>query len=339
MGFSAGRDMSEQIQSAATAPARTPISAVPFLAEGAILVAAVAAYLAFPDSLGVLTRIIIMMMFVLSIDLVLGYAGIATLGQAAMYGTGAYAAGLCAVYVVADPLVGLVVGAAAGAAIAFISGLMLMRVHGLTLLMMSIAVAQICQEIANKAGVITGGADGLTGIAVNPLLGLFEFDLVGRTAYWYAFAVFAGVFLFLRMLVASPLGLTAMGIRESSARMAAIGTPVYWRLVVIYIIGGAISGIAGAMSAQVTELVSLDVYSFVLSAEAVLMLILGGTGRLYGAVLGTAIFMGVQYLATAADAFTWLFVIGGMVLVVVFFIPKGMLDLPVALQRLWKGAM
>jgi branched-chain amino acid transport system permease protein len=120
--------------------------------------------------------------------------------------------------------------------------------------------------------------------------------------------------------------------------MAAIGTPVYWRLIVIYVIGGAISGIAGAMSAQVTELVSLDVYSFVLSAEAVLMLILGGAGRLYGAVLGTAIFMGVQYFATAADAFTWLFVIGVMVLVVVFFIPKGMLDLPLALRRLWKRA-
>jgi branched-chain amino acid transport system permease protein len=332
--------MADQAQLAPAAPARTRPRRLtpPFLAEGVMILAAVAAYFAFPDSLGMLTRIIIMMMFVLSIDLVLGYAGIATLGQAAMYGTGAYAAGLCAVYVMADPLVGLAVGAAAGAAIAFLSGLMLMRVHGLTLLMMSIAVAQICQEIANKAGWLTGGADGLSGIAVNPLFGRFEFDLVGQTAYWYTFAIFFCVFLFLRMLVASPLGLSAMGIRESAARMAAIGTPVYWRLIVIYVIGGAISGIAGAMSAQVTELVSLDVYSFVLSAEAVLMLILGGAGRLYGAVLGTAIFMGVQYFATAADAFTWLFVIGVMVLVVVFFIPKGMLDLPLALRRLWKRA-
>lgn len=332
--------MGDQVPSATAVPVqvRRQIFAVPFLAESAIVVMAVAAYFAFPDSLGVLTRIMIMMMFVLSIDLVLGYAGIATLGQAAMYGTGAYAAGLFAVYVAADPLAGLVVGAAAGAVIALLSGLMLMRVHGLTLLMMSIAVAQICQEIANKAGSITGGADGLSGIVMNPLLGRFEFDLVGHTAYWYAFAVLVVIFLFLRVLVASPLGLSAMGIRESSARMAAIGTPVYWRLIIIYSIGGAISGIAGAMSAQVTELVSLDVYSFVLSAEAVLMLILGGAGRLYGAVLGTAIFMGVQYLATAADAFTWLFVIGVMVLVVVFFIPKGMLDLPVALRRLWKRA-
>jgi branched-chain amino acid transport system permease protein len=320
----------------ASAPTRARLRAIPFLPEGAMLVAAVAAHFLFPDNLGLLTRILIMMMFVLSIDLVLGYAGVATLGQATMYGSGAYAAGLFAVYIGGDPLAGLVVGAAAGAAIAFLSGLMLMRVHGLTLLVMSIAIAQVCQEIANKARPVTGGADGLSGITVNPLLGHFEFDLVGHTAYWYALAVLACVFLFLRMLAASPLGLSARGIRESAARMTAIGTPVYWRLVMIYTIGGAIAGIAGAMSAQVTELVSLESYGFVLSAEAVLMLILGGAGRLYGAILGTAIFMGVQHLAAAADAFTWLFVIGIMVLLVVFFVPKGLLEVPVALRRLWR---
>jgi branched-chain amino acid transport system permease protein len=323
---------------AGCAQARARLAAVPFVAEGAMLAAAIAAHFLFPDNLGLLTRILIMMTFVLSIDLVLGYAGVATLGQAAMYGTGAYAAGLFAVHVGADPLLGLAVGAVAGAAIAFVSGLMLMRVHGLTLLVMTIATAQICQEIANKARPVTGGADGLSGITVGPLLGRFEFDLVGHTAYWYALAVLVCVFMFLRMLVASPLGLSARGIRESAKRMTAIGTPVYWRLVVIYTIGGAISGIAGALSAQVTELVSLEAYGFVLSAEAVLMLILGGAGRLYGAILGTLIFMSIQHLAAAADAFTWLFVIGVMVLTVVFFVPRGLLELPVALRQLWRSA-
>jgi branched-chain amino acid transport system permease protein len=315
---------------------RPRLLAMPFLGEGVILAAAVAAYFLFPDTLGLLTRILIMMIFVLSIDLVLGYAGIATLGQATMYGTGAYAAGLFAIHVGADPLAGIVVGAVAGAAIALVSGMMLLRTHGLTLLVMTIAVAQVCQEIANKARPVTGGADGLSGISVGPLLGRFEFDLIGQTAYWYALAVLACVLLFLRMLVASPLGLSARGIRESSERMAAIGTPVHLRLVLIYTIGGAISGIAGALSAQVTELVSLEVFSFVLSAEAVLMLILGGAGRLYGAILGTAIFMSVQHVAAAADPFTWLSVIGTMVLVVVFFVPQGLLQVPVALSRLWK---
>lgn len=309
---------------------------VPYLPEAAILAAAIAAFFVFPDNLGLLTRILTMTVFVLSIDVVLGYAGVATLGQAALYGSGAYAAGLFALHVAADPLLGLAAGAVAGAAMAFVSGLMLMRMHGLTLLVVSIAVAQVCQEIANKARPVTGGADGLSGITVDPLLGRFEFDLVGRTAYWYALAVLIAVFLFLRMLVASPLGLSARGIRESAARMAALGAPVRRRLVTIYTIGGAIAGMAGALSAQVTELVSLEVFSFELSAEAVLMLVLGGSGRLYGAIVGTVIFMGLRHVASTADPYTWLSVIGILVLAVVFLVPKGLLDVPVALGRLWR---
>lgn len=317
-------------------PARTiaGIRGIPFLAEALLLAAAIAAFFLFPDSLAILTRMLIMMIFVLSIDWVLGYAGVATLGQSAMYGAGAYAAGLVAVHVSGNPFLGLVAGIAAGAVVALVSGLALLRVHGLTLLVMSIAVAQICQEIANQARPITGGADGLSGVTVDPLFGRFEFDLVGQTAFGYALAVLAAVLLFLRMLVASPLGLSATGIRESARRMAAIGTPVHRRLVVIYTIGGAIAGLAGALSAQVTELVSLEVFSFVLSAEAVVMLVLGGAGRLYGALLGTLVFMGLQHVASAADPYTWLSAIGLLILAVVFFLPKGLLELPRALAGL-----
>lgn len=315
---------------------RRGLFGVPHLAEALVIAAAVAAFFLFPYNLGFLTRILVMMIFVLSIDLILGYAGIATLGQAAMYGTGAYAAGLLAIHVTASPLLGLVAGAAAGAAIALVSGLALMRMHGLTLLVMTIAVAQVCQEIANKARGITGGADGLTGIVMDPLPGGFEFDFIGQTAYWYALAVLVLVFLFLRLVTAAPIGLAARGIHESPARMAAIGTPVYWRLVTLYTIGGAIAGIAGALSAQVTALVSLESYSFVLSAEAMLMLILGGAGRLWGAILGTLTFMLVHHFAAAIDPYNWLFVIGALVLAVVFFMPTGLLDLPAALARLWR---
>lgn len=297
---------------------------VPLIGEAVLLAVAAAAFFLFPYDLGFLTRILIMMIFVLSLDLVLGYAGIATLGHAALYGSGAYAAGLFAVHVSGDPLLGLGAGAAAGAAMAFVSGLVLMRAHGLTLLMLSIAVAQICQEIANKARPVTGGADGLRGIRMEPVLGLFEFDFVGQTGYWYALAVLSLVVLVLKRVTASPFGLSARGIQESRQRMTAIGTPVYWRLVAVYTLGGAIAGIAGALAAQVTALVSLEVYSFSLSAEALIMLILGGTGRLYGAIIGTAIFMIVHHVAAAVDPFNWLFIIGGMVLAVVFFLPSGL---------------
>ena len=304
------------------------------LAIGLVAAVGVGLFFAFPYDLGFLTRILIMIVFVLSLDLVLGYAGIATLGQAALYGSGAYAAGLFAVHVSGAPLPGLVVGAAAGAAVALVSGLILMRAHGLTLIMLSIAVAEVLQEIANKARDLTGGADGLRGIRMEPLFGAFEFDFIGRTGYWYALAVLIAVLAFLRVVVRSPFGLAARGIHESPARMRAIGVSVHGRLVAIYTLAGAIAGIAGALAAQVTQLVSLEVYAFEHSAEAVIMLVLGGAGRLWGAVIGVALFMTVEHLAAAVDPFNWLFLIGALVLAVVFFVPSGLLALPRALTDL-----
>ena len=302
-----------------------------------LLVAAVAMFFLFPFNLAFLTRIVIMVVLVLSIDLVLGYAGIPTLGQAAMYGAGAYAAGLFAIHVWADPLAGLVVGAVAGAGLALLSGLVLMRTQGLTLIMLTIAVAQICAEFANRARDLTGGADGLRGIRMQPVLGLFEFDFIGKTGYWYALAVAIVVFALLMRLVRSPFGLSLRGIHESPERMEAIGASVYWRRVTAYVIGGAIAGTAGALTAQITQLVSLETFAFALSAEALIMLILGGTGRLYGAVIGTFVFMWVHHTAAANDPFNWLFVIGALVLAVVFFLPKGLISAPVALTRIVKG--
>lgn len=302
-----------------------------------IAIAAVAAFYAFPYNLAFLTRIVIMVILVLSIDLILGYAGIATLGQAAMYGAGAYAAGLFAIHIWADPVTGLAIGALAGATLAAVSGLVLMRTHGLTLIMLTIALAQICSEIANRFRDVTGGADGLRGIRMQPVFGIWEFDFIGVTGYWYACGAAAVVLVFLAIIVRSPFGLSLRGIQESPARMEAIGTPVYARRLLAYTIGGGIAGIAGALTAQITQLVSLETFSFTLSAEALIMLILGGTGRLYGALLGTIIFMVVHHTAAANDPFNWLFVIGAMVLAVVFFLPKGLVALPKGLSDLFKG--
>lgn len=299
-----------------------------------LALAAWGASLLFPYNLAFLTRIVILIVLVLSLDLVLGIAGIATLGQAAMYGAGAYAAGLFAIHVWADPVAGLLVGAAAGATLALISGLVLMRTQGLTLIMLTIAFAQICQEVANKARDVTGGADGLRGIRTGPVLGVWEFDFIGITGYWYAVAVAILVFAVLKVLLASPFGLSLRGIHESPDRMSAIGVPVYRRRVVAYAIGGGVAGIAGALAAQITMLVSLESLSFALSAEALIMLVLGGTGRLWGAVLGVVVFMTVEHAAAANDPFNWLFVIGALVMIVVFVLPRGLLALPPALLRL-----
>ncbi len=304
------------------------------LPDALLIALAVGAFFLFPYDLAFLTRIAIMAILVLSIDLILGLGGIVTLGQAALYGSGAYAAGLFAVHVSGDPLLGLLAGMGAGAAIALISGLLLMRAEGLTLIMLSIAVAQVLYELANRARDWTGGADGMRGIRMQPILGIWRFDFIGQTGYIYVVTVLFAVLFALKVLKASPLGLMARGIHESPARMRAIGAPVYQRRLILYTIGGAIAGIAGALAAQITQLVSLEVFSFTLSAEAVIMLILGGAGRLYGAVLGTVIFMAVHHLAASVDPFHWLFLIGALVLGVVFFVPKGLMGLPPALKRL-----
>jgi branched-chain amino acid transport system permease protein len=287
---------------------------------------AFAAFFLFPYDLGFLTRILIMMIFVLSLDFILGYAGIVSLGHAALYGTGAYVAGLLSIHVWNEPLAGLVAGGLAGGVVALVAGLMLMRMHGLTLIMSTIAVALILQEIASKARPVTGGVDGLTGISLGPIAGVFEFDFTGRIGYWYAFAVLVLTFYILRKIVASPFGFTLRGIKESPTRMKSLGTDVYRKLLIAYIVGGIVAGVAGALAAQITSVVSTEVYNFALSADVVVMLILGGIGRLYGAIVGTIVFMLVHHIAATIDPFNWLFVIGALVLAVVFIVPNGLVS-------------
>ena len=305
--------------------------ALPF---AVMLVVAVAAYYAFPYNLAFLTRIVFTMILVLSLDLLLGVTGIDTLGQAALYGSGAYAAGLFAIHVWNDPLSGLAVGALAGATVAFVSGLFLLRAHGLTLLMLTIAVAEVLKELANKLDWITGGTDGLGGIQMGPVLGLWDFDFIGQTGYIYAVSVLFVVAAVLSVVTGSPFGLSLRGIKDSPARMRAIGTPVGRRKLAAYVLAGAVAGIAGALAAQSTALVSLSVYDFQLSAEAVLMLVLGGTGRLWGALIGTAVFMTVHEVAASVNPFNWLFVIGFLVLGVVYAAPRGLIGLPEELRQI-----
>src|SRR4051794_27055797 len=171
-----------------------------------------------------------MILFALSLDLVLGYAGIVTLGHSAFFGVGAYAAGIYAARVSGEPLSGLLVGAMAAAAVGWTSGLVILRTQGLTLLMLTLAITALLAEAANKARFITGGADGLQGVDINPILGTFRFDMIGRTAYLYCLAVLFLVWLFARRLVHSSFGRSLVGIRENTARMHAIGSPVRRRL-------------------------------------------------------------------------------------------------------------
>lgn len=301
----------------AASPRCAPAWRAPLL----MLALGLAACLLLPDQQGLLTRIFIMGLFVLSLDLVVGIAGLATLGHAAMFGVGAYAAGVFALRVVPDPLLGLAVGVLAGAVLAAATGAFLLRYQGFTFLMLTVAVAQMVLSLAHKARDWTGGDDGLSGYVMGPLLGQFPFDLEGRLAALYALAVLVVCFYVARRLVDSPFGMAVRGIHENRARMAALGTPVYRRLWGMYAAAGALAGAAGALSAQTTAVVGLDSLSFSLSAEALVMLILGGAGRLSGALVGAAVFLVLHHTAASINPYHWLFVVGGLLMLVVLVSP------------------
>ncbi|HEX6843066.1 MAG TPA: branched-chain amino acid ABC transporter permease, partial [Stellaceae bacterium] len=248
--------------------------------------AAAGAFFLFPDYLALGSQILISILFALSLDLILGYAGIVTLGHAAFFGAGAYTAGLLAAHGWGEPLSGLVVAALVSGLLGLVSGAIILRTRALTLLMLTLVIAVMLQEAANKAGSVTGGADGLQGMNVSPVLSLFRFDLYGRVAYLYSLAVLFLGWLAARRLVHSPFGRSLTGIRENEARMHAIGSPVFRRRLTIYVIAAALAGIAGALLAQTTQFVALEVLSFERSGAVLIMLILGGVGRLYGAFIG-----------------------------------------------------
>lgn len=309
-------------ETAAAAPGKPPRdlgwAGVPVTAA-----AGLAAFWLFPEDLGLLTRIAATALYVLSLDLVLGYGGIATLGQAALFGAGAYAAGIAAVNWIDEPLALLAIGGAAGGLVALATGALILHARGLTLLMLTIAVTQIVQELANKARGWTGGSDGLSGIDPAPLLGLFRFDMVGRTSYLFALAVLVAGLLVARRIVRSPFGLACRGVKEDPLRVSALGGSPRAYLVALYAVAGVFAGVAGALTAVTSGIVGLDSVSFSWSAEALVMLVLGGTGRLYGAVIGTVAFMAIHHILAATDPFHWMLFIGLFLMAVVLFLPGG----------------
>ena len=289
--------------------------------------AAIAAYFAFPGYLPLIAQILATILFALSTDLVLGYAGIVTLGQAAFFGTGAYTSGILAAHGWGEPVTGLLAAAAAAATIGFISGLVVLRSSGLTLLMQTLVVAALLREAANKASAVTGGDDGLQGMQVWPIFGHFEFGLFGRTAFFYCLAVLFLCWLAVRRLVHSPFGRSLTGIRENVARMHAIGAPVSRRLLTVYTISAALAGVSGALIAQTTGFVGLDSLSLERSGAVLIMLIIGGVGQLYGAFIGVPLYMIAQDRFSSIEPVYWYFWIGLLMVLLVTFARGGVLGL------------
>lgn len=297
---------------------------LPFVAawkQCAVIAAiALAAYFLFPNYLSLMSRIAILSIVVVSLDLVVGYAGLATLGHVAFFGIGAYATANVAIHLTGNPFLGLIAGALAGGLAAGFSGLFILRYQGFAFLMLTVAVAQVFQSIGAKLTRYTGGDDGLSGFTITPIFG-FSFDMQGRVAYIYSAAGLLLCYWIAKRVVSSPFGLSVMGINQCRTRMYAMGTAVTPQLWKMYVLAGAMAGFAGALSAQTNGIVGLDSLSFELSAEILVMLILGGSGRLYGAIIGATVFIVLHHTASSIDPYNWLFVIGVMLMLAVL-VPK-----------------
>lgn len=308
---------------------------IPFARElgGALAIAAVGAlgYFLFPDDLAFLTRLIGITFLVLSLDLVTGYCGIATLGHAAQFGVGAYAVGIACVRGITDPLALLGIGAVAGLLMGLISGALIARFRALPQLVLSIAVGQLVAALANKLQWLTGGSDGLSGVEPGKIFGVFNFDMYSRTAYLFSLAVLLIVFVVLQRIVNSPFGLMCRGIKDDDLRAKMIGVAVYPRLVVMYGISGAVAGIGGALTGISTGVVGLDSVSFERSAEVLVMLVLGGAGHLWGALAGAVIFQIFEHIVAAANPFHWMTLVGLLLILIVIFAPRGLIEPVLAL--------
>lgn len=277
-----------------------------------------------PNYLSLASQIAITALFALSLDLILGYAGLVSLGHAAFFGVGAYAAGLLSKHYLGEPLTGLLAAGIAAGLLGYALSHIIVRFRHLALIMLTLGFGLLLHEAANSASELTGGADGLQGIKVGTLFG-FKFDMFGRTAYAYSLAVLFICFLVARRIIHSPFGLALRGIRENATRMPAIGAPSRAHLRKAYTIAAVMAGIAGALLTHTTSTVSLEVLSFGRSADVLVILILGGAGRLYGGLIGAIIYMVARDQFSGINPQYWYFWIGLLLVVVVTFLPNGIL--------------
>ncbi|MBN8963755.1 MAG: branched-chain amino acid ABC transporter permease [Rhizobiales bacterium] len=298
--------------------------------ETAFWLIAVAAIFVFSDRYLILTEMAWLGLFALSLDLILGYAGIVSLGHAAFFGVGAYCAGLLAVHgLVKEPVLALVVAGGAAMVLGFATSFLVIRGSELSQLMVTLGIALLLRELANKFSDITGGFDGLQGIVIDPILGLFAFDIFGKVGFIYCLVVLFVLFLLARLIVHSPFGLSLRAIRNNPLRAAAIGIPVNRRLIAIYTLSAFYAGIAGALFTQTTALASLDVFSFERSADLLLVLVIGGAGYLYGGLIGAVVFRVLQDVFSSWTPQFWQFWIG-LVLVLIVLIGR---------ERMYRGVL
>ena len=270
-----------------------------------------------PSRALLINEILIAGLFAMSLDLILGYAGILSLGHAAFFGIGAYGAAILASHGVNDPLVGLILASLIAGLAGLATAPLVLRGSDLTRLMVTLGICLMLGELANRNSWATGGADGLN-LELTPIFGLFPIGFTGqRNAALYSLTALFLLFALARRIVQSPFGLSLRGLRENRLRAGALGISPPRRLIAIYAIAAAYAGAAGALVAQTTQVVSLDVFDFHRSADVLLMLIIGGTGFLYGGIIGAALFIAIKDSLSTVTPEYWEFWIGLLLIALV----------------------
>jgi branched-chain amino acid transport system permease protein len=252
----------------------------------ALLVAAPWLVNSYVISLG--SRILILGLLAMSVNLLTGVAGVPTLGQAAYFGVGAYAAALIARYWTQIGVVHVLAAAAIGAAVAALTGIIVVRARGIAFLMLTLAIGELAYSAALEWDQVTGGSDGRAAPPVIPLWGMSPLRLDGYVYLW-VLAVFLVLFAVVAAVVRAPFGLTLSGVRMNEARLRADGYPVTAYLLAAYAFAGGIAGAAGALWIASQRFVSPSDLGFMVSAMALIAVVLGGLGSMWGAVAGTAI--------------------------------------------------
>ncbi len=303
--------------------------------------AGIAFYFAFPDYLSFGCDLLVTILFALSLDLALGYAGIITLGHAAFFGAGAYAVGMLATYNIwTEPITGLLLAALVAGVIGFLSGMVLLRTRGLTLLMLTLCTMALLEQAANMAAAYTGGFDGLPSLPIGPVFGVFAFNpLYADTQYLFALSVLFVCFVFMRTLVYSAFGQSLTGIRENILRMHAIGSPVRRRVLICYTISAAMAGVAGGLWAQTNAYVNLSALGLDRAATVLIVLILGGYGRLYGAFIGAVVYLALEHFLAQIYPTAWQLGLGILLVFIALFARGGILGLAEALWRRYSGKL
>jgi branched-chain amino acid transport system ATP-binding protein len=308
-------------------PARSRAKALVIL--GLLIAAVVAPPFLGPFPLSVLMLIVIFALLAMSLDLLMGYTGLESLGQAAFFGMAAYTIAIASTRYAIGWELAIPLALLGSVALAAIVGTFATRLTGLFFLVITLAFAQVLWGLSHRWGSMTGGFLGLHGI-------LRPFDALDSdlTFYYVAFGVFLVCCLLMYRLVRSPFGLTLRGIKDSELRMRTSGYNVWLHRYVVFVIAGGFAGVSGVLYTYSTQFISPTVLGVETSFEAMLMVIVGGAGTLTGPIIGAAVVTGLRnYLSIYVE--NWLIVLGFAYIITVFLAPRGILGL---LPRRWRAA-